>query len=121
VDGAARVVRTPFVFVGNNDYIDAGLQLGGRTALDAGLLSVFIAPECGRFEILTLPVRALLGRLASVPSFEHLRAEAVTIEVARRRLAVALDGEVAMMQAPLRYRIRRGALRMIAPPAANAA
>jgi diacylglycerol kinase family enzyme len=33
----------------------------------------------------------------------------------RRRVAVAIDGEVTNMEAPLHYAIRPGALRVIAP------
>ena len=59
VGGKAAVVRTPFIFIGNNEYTAEGFQLGGRSRLDEGQLSIFLAPECGRFEILSLPVRAL--------------------------------------------------------------
>jgi diacylglycerol kinase family enzyme len=115
IDGKETVVRTPFVFVGNNEYKAEGFELGGRTTLDGGRLSVFLAPECGRFEFLTLPLRALLKRLDGGAPFAGFRAGAVTVDVPNRRVSVALDGEVAMMRSPLVYRVRPGALRVIAP------
>lgn len=113
VDGKEAVVRTPFIFVGNNEYTAEGFQLGGRTRLDGGRLSIFLAPDAGRFEILTLPLRAVTNRLRMGAPFAGLQAEAVAVEMSRRRVSVALDGEVALMQPPLEYRVRPRALRAI--------
>jgi diacylglycerol kinase family enzyme len=115
IDGVPQVVRTPFIFVGNNDYVAEGFNLGARTSLDAGRLSVFIAPEYGRFEILALPLRALLRRLDPDAHLRRYTATDVAIETARPRVSVALDGELAVLRSPLRYRIRPGALRTLVP------
>jgi YegS/Rv2252/BmrU family lipid kinase len=111
--GSAAVVRTPFIFVGNNQYTAQGFQLGGRSRLDEGQLSIFLAPECGRFEILSLPVRALTRRLGSGSPFASFQAAAVTVEVASKRVNVAVDGEVVLMRSPLVYRARPRALRVM--------
>ena len=113
VEGKAAVVRTPFIFVGNNHYIAEGLQLGGRSRLDEGRLSIYMAPECGRFEILSLPVRALMHRLGSAALFVEFQAETLAVDVPSQRVSVALDGEVALTRPPLEYRIRRHALKAI--------
>ena len=115
VDGREHVRRTPLVLVGNNAYRLEGLQMGARTALDEGQLSLYVAPQCGRFEILALPFRALAGRLAADVTFESFLATALSIETARRHVSVALDGEVAIMRPPLHYRIRAAVLRTIVP------
>ncbi len=115
IDQEHHAVRTPFIFVGNNQYAVEGFQLGARTALDGGTLSIFIAPEIGRFEILTLPLRGLAKRLTPDAKFESYIAEQATIELSRHRANVALDGEVTVMQLPLQYRVRRRALHLIVP------
>jgi diacylglycerol kinase family enzyme len=115
VDGRDLVRRTPFVFIGNGDYRTEGLSMGGRAHMSGGRLSVFVAPQCGQFEILTLPGRALLGRLETHVNFESFTAADVTIEPARPHLSVAMDGEIALMEPPLRYRSRPAALRLLAP------
>jgi diacylglycerol kinase family enzyme len=120
VDGTSHVVRTPFIFVGNNQYIAEGFNLGARTALDRGALSVFVAPECGRFEILALPLRAMVKRLDPDAHLTRFTAGDVVVELARPRVSVALDGEVAIMRPPLHYRVRRGVLRTIVPAEAPA-
>ncbi len=118
VDGSATSVRTPFIFVGNNNYTAEGFRLGGRSRLDQGRLSIFVAPECGRFEILSLPVRALTGRLQiDARPFLGFQADTVTVDVTYRRISVALDGEVAMLAPPLVYRIRPRALKVMVPEA----
>jgi diacylglycerol kinase family enzyme len=115
VGGKTAVVRTPFIFVGNNQYTAEGFQLGGRSRLDAGHLSIFLAPECGRFEILSLPMRALTGRLGTNTPFADFQADSVAVNVGRRRVSVALDGELTLMSSPLTYRIRPGALKVLGP------
>jgi diacylglycerol kinase family enzyme len=113
VDGKEAVVRTPFIFVGNNQYRVEGFQLGGRSRLDEGRLSIFAAPDAGRFEILALPVRALTNHLRAAAPFLAFQTDRVAVDVFRRRVSVALDGEVGVMHGPLEYRIRPRALRVI--------
>ena len=116
VNGSATMVRTPFIFVGNNQYTAEGFRLGGRSRLNDGLLSIFVAPECGRFEILSLPVRAMTGGLRSdAAPFVAFQTDTVTVDVMHRRTSVALDGEVLLMAPPLVYRVRARALRAIVP------
>jgi diacylglycerol kinase family enzyme len=119
VDGKETVVRTPFIFVGNNRYRAEGFQLGGRSRLDEGRLSIFVAPDAGRFEILALPVRALSHRLTPDASFAAFHADTLAVDMARRRVSVAVDGEIAIMQAPLVYRVRPRALRAIVAASAE--
>jgi diacylglycerol kinase family enzyme len=116
IDDSTAVVRTPFIFVGNNVYTAEGFRLGGRSRLDEGTLSIFAAPECGRFEILGLPVRALAGRLrADRAPFVGFQAETVQVDVTHRRVSVAVDGEVVTMTPPLVYRVRRRSLKGLVP------
>jgi len=111
--GKAAVVRTPFIFVGNNQYIAEGFQLGGRSRLDEGKLSIYMAPECGRFEILSLPLRALTLGLGADAPFAAFQANTVRVDVGSPRVIVALDGEVAMMTSPLLYRARPRGLKVL--------
>ena len=115
VDGKAAIVRTPFIFVGNNEYKPEGFRLAGRAALDRGHLSIFVAPESGRFEILALPLRALVNRLHDASPFSGFNADTLSVAVGHHRINVACDGEVALMRPPLVYRIRPRALRVVVP------
>jgi diacylglycerol kinase family enzyme len=53
--------------------------------------------------------------LRQVRDFEALTARTIRVETRHRRLVVALDGELAVMDAPLDYTLRPGALRVLVP------
>lgn len=114
--GRWRQCASPFVFVGNNHYELGLLSVGARARLDAGKLSLYIARDSGRFGMLILALRALLGRLEQTRDFESVPAGQVRIDSRKRRLRVACDGEWDRMTPPLHYRIRPGSLTVIAPP-----
>jgi YegS/Rv2252/BmrU family lipid kinase len=115
VDGERLARRTPFVFIGNNEYQMEGLAIGERACLDDGKLSLYVAQRPGRLGLLRFALRALRGTLAQERDFDVLLAEQMEIESRHRRLRVALDGEVTVMNTPLRYRVRPGALAVIVP------
>jgi diacylglycerol kinase family enzyme len=110
---------SPCVFVGNNMYELDAFAIAKRSRLDQGELCLFIANPQGRLALMRLALRAFLGRLTPEEDFAPAYLEAVEIRTRRRRLAVALDGEVMVFRTPLHYRIRPRALRVIVPePAA---
>jgi YegS/Rv2252/BmrU family lipid kinase len=111
---------TPFVFVGNNEYAMDSLNIGLRNRLDRGVLSIYITHRTSRLRLISLAFRALLGRLRNDRDFLALSSNEVKIETARKRLRVAFDGEVEVMESPLRYQIRKRALRVIVPDEAEA-
>jgi diacylglycerol kinase family enzyme len=112
-------LRTPFVFVGNNEYIMERLNIGGRAHLNQGLLSLYVTNRTGRWGLVRLAVRALLGRLREEKDFLALLSGEVKIETKHRHLRVAFDGEVDLMPTPLHYRNRPGALRVMVPGSEN--
>ncbi|MBV9209487.1 MAG: diacylglycerol kinase family lipid kinase [Acidobacteria bacterium] len=107
--------RTPFVFIGNNEYVMESFNIGSRSCLDAGELSLYIAHRTGRLGLLRLAWRALFGGLRDEEDFDALCTKEVWIETSRRKLRVATDGEVTVMRTPLHYRVRPRALRVIVP------
>jgi diacylglycerol kinase family enzyme len=115
VDGERLARRTPFVFIGNNAYKMQGLAIGERECLDGGKLSLYVAQRPGRLGLLRFALRALRGTLAGERDFDVLLADEMEIETRHRRLRVATDGEVTVMETPLRYRVRPGALTVIVP------
>ena len=107
--------RTPFVFIGNNEYQMHTFNLGARSCLDAGQLSLHLTRDIGRLGLLRLAASALFGRLREAKDFDALCTREVWIETHRKRLRVATDGEVNIMKSPLHYRVRPAALRVIVP------
>ena len=115
VDGKELTSRTPFVFIGNNEYEMETLNVGGRACLDKGELSLYMTNRTGRLGLIRLALRALLGGLRQEKDFLALCTKEIWIETKHKRVRVALDGEVTVMEPPLHYRVRPGALRVLAP------
>ena len=111
------VRRTPFVFIGNNEYVMEGLRIGTRARLDGGVLGVYMPHHTGRCGLLALAVRALFSRLRDSRELDAVSLPGFSIETPHRRLPVALDGEVQLLDLPLVYRLRPRALTVLAPPA----
>jgi YegS/Rv2252/BmrU family lipid kinase len=115
VDGNELATRTPFVFIGNNEYEMETLNIGSRSCLDAGNLSLYVTNRIGRLGLIRLALRALFGGLRQEKDFLALCSKEIWIDTKHKRLRVALDGEVIMMQPPLHYRVRPRTLRVLVP------
>ena len=105
---------TPFLFVGNNKYEIAGLEIGRRISLTSGRLWVCTAPRAGRRGLIGMAWRTLRGR-ASDHELNAIEVEETWVEPATPWINVSTDGEVSLMAAPLHYRIRPGILGVIVP------
>jgi YegS/Rv2252/BmrU family lipid kinase len=112
-----RLIRhTPFVFVGNNEYEMESFNVGARSCIDAGQLSLYVAHRTGRLGLLRLAWHALFGGLRDEQDFDAMCTKEIFIETRRpKRLRVATDGEVTIMTTPLHYRVRPGALSVLVP------
>ena len=108
-------VDTPLLFVGNNDYrIDLGAA-GKRESLDDGELCVFVMRKKTRRGFIAASVRALFNRTRDDDMEQIEGVDRLRVASHRRIVAVSLDGEVVGAEPPLDYRIRKRALRVIAP------
>jgi YegS/Rv2252/BmrU family lipid kinase len=108
-------IDTPLLFVGNNDYRLELPGSGTRESLDSGELCVMVLRRKSRLGFLFAVARSLAGRerpadIAKLDDVRQLR-----VDSKHSRLTISLDGETAEMETPLRYRIRPGALEVIAP------
>ena len=115
VDGRDLIRRSPFIVVGNGSYVLSGLSLGKREEISDGRLSLYVAPSTGRVGVLSLPFRALAGRLEEYERFETICAEKITATFRHRRIHTGIDGEVRVLESPLDFELRRGALRVLVP------
>jgi YegS/Rv2252/BmrU family lipid kinase len=115
VEDKEVIRRTPFVFVGNNEYVMDFLNIGSRERLDEGKLSVYFLHKSGRRGLFSLALRLIFGRLRQAKDFEAINVEQIQIETRHKRIPVAHDGEVTSMPTPLQYRIHPQVLRVIVP------
>jgi diacylglycerol kinase family enzyme len=115
VSGQPLHRQTAFLFIGNNEYETTGFRIGARHRLDTGKLGLYLTHRVGRWGLIRLAVRALLGNLSQVKDFEAYLVSEAFIEASPHLILVAADGEVRWMESPLHYRSRPGALRVIVP------
>jgi YegS/Rv2252/BmrU family lipid kinase len=115
-DGGEERVDTPLLFVGNNEYQLALPAAGRRDSLDDGKLSVLVMRSKSLPGFLAATARALIGRQRDDDMEDLGGVTELKVDSARRQLMLGIDGETAMLETPLTFRIRPGALRVIAPP-----
>src|SRR5205814_4959637 len=108
-------VDTPLLFVGNNDYRTDLPAAGQRDSLSDGRLCVMVMRKKTRRGFIAASVRALFNRSRADDMVRLNDVEQLKVSSRKRMLAVSLDGEVVRAEAPLDYRIRKSALRVIAP------
>ncbi len=115
VNDEKAYVDTPLLFVGNNDYrIDLGAP-GQRESIEDGQLCVLVMRHRTRAGFIAASIRALLNRSREDDMVRLDGVERLRVASKRRQLAVSVDGEVVRVEPPLDYKIRKKALRVIAP------
>ena len=84
--------------------------------MNGGLLYAYLAPRLKSRDLPKLLMWALMGRTRKYHAFATIASPEMWIETPdSRTIAVSTDGEVTMLSTPLRYRIARGALKVIVP------
>ena len=112
-----HLFRSRFVFVCNNPAELEYFNLPGRQCIDADKFAVYVPKPLSPAGIVRLGFRMLGRRAQESRDFETFCARDVSFEIKPSRVPVSLDGEVEIMQSPLHYRLRLGALRMRVPAA----
>lgn len=117
VDGRSHIYRTPFVFIGNNEYDRTpGGGLGQRKSLNGGQIAIYVVKAQSFIGVLRMLGHGLLTSKSRSQDFAiHLASKCVIHTKRHHRLSVATDGEVQKLRTPLEYRSRPKALRVIAP------
>jgi diacylglycerol kinase family enzyme len=115
MDGREITRSAPFIFVGNNQYDIDLFAIKLRTSLNSGKLCIYTARCTGISCLFRLFFLSLINRLKGSRDFEMFLCETAVITPKQRHAKVSRDGEVMMMETPLKYRIMKGALRVMAP------
>jgi diacylglycerol kinase family enzyme len=114
-EGFERPYRTPCLFVGNNKYAMELFTLRRRQRLDGGKLWFYVVKPREPLQFFWMVCRLCFGRMDQKRDLDTFELAEAEVNAKTSRFPVALDGDVRIMHAPLRYRSRPGALRVIAP------
>jgi diacylglycerol kinase family enzyme len=115
VKGEETSHETPMLFFGNGYYDYDGLNIGERTLPIDRTLSLFILKSANRGTLFRMSIKALLNRIHNDSRFEKHFVEEAVIELQKKYIYVAKDGEIIKMESPLHYKIKPKSLRVIVP------
>jgi diacylglycerol kinase family enzyme len=114
-DGLETDHKTRFVFVGNNEYQLNAFTYGARSRFDSGSLYLYVDKSRSRLGLLGVALLGLVRDVKRTDRFDRWQLPEFTIETRTKAVPVYLDGEVTVMNPPLRYRTRPLALRVLLP------
>jgi diacylglycerol kinase family enzyme len=103
------------VFVGNNEYELNAFTYGARSRFDSGFLYLYVDKSRSRLGLLGVALLGLVRDVKRTDRFDRWQLPEFTIETRTKAVPVYLDGEVTVMNPPLRYRTRPLALRVLLP------
>ncbi|MDQ3185342.1 MAG: diacylglycerol kinase [Pseudomonadota bacterium] len=116
--GETHDIRTPTLFVGNNQLQLEQIGIPLDDAIENGGLAAITLRPIGTMAMLWLLVRGAYGKLGeadNVISFGFKRMTVTQWRYLKRRVKVATDGEVVWMDAPLEFRISPQPLYLLKP------
>jgi YegS/Rv2252/BmrU family lipid kinase len=116
VNGQEIARNTPYILIANNEHAMEGYHLGSRSNLSEGKLYIYVLKRRGRWGLIQLFLRLLTGQFRGRNEFEIFSAEEAWVETKGKRIGVALDGEVTVLESPLHYRLLPQSLNVLAPP-----
>ena len=114
-DGIERRVRTPSLTITVNHLDDETGRSFGRSCLDGGRLAIYIVRRDSAFAQLRLLLRTAWRGSLRAPQIEVIDTDAVEIGNRHAAIHVLVDGERRLLKPPLRYTVRPGALKVVAP------
>ena len=115
VAGAVSRLHATTLTVTVNAVSEAsGLEFS-RPRLDGGALALYVLRPRGLTGFLSLAVRLAAGRWRHDQAVQEHEAPAATVGSRVRAIQVMNDGEISLIPPPLQYRVRPGALLVLAP------
>jgi diacylglycerol kinase family enzyme len=119
--GETRVERVIAIAVADNDYAEGPGRFFSRERLDGGSLSLYVLKHLTIGDLFRLTVGMLMGNWRHDEALEIENVNSVTIRTRKSPIKVMIDGEVETFEVPLHFKIRPGALWVLAPSTAETA
>jgi diacylglycerol kinase family enzyme len=114
--GEVRAMRTSTVVVGNNPLQLQQLGLPEAHAVQQDQLAAIAVRPIGPLAMVWLLLRGALGQLGDADHIVHFACERLTVRpYGRRRIKVAMDGEVAWLDTPLVFQVAPNPLQLLVP------
>ena len=119
--GQSRVLRTPTLVVGNNALQLQQLGILHAHAVQQGLLVAMTVRPVGTPALLGLLYRSALGQLGNTDNLISFAFDRLAVRpYRRRRIKVAVDGEIIRLRTPLVFQVAPHPLPLLVPASALA-
>ncbi|TCB62312.1 diacylglycerol/lipid kinase family protein [Acinetobacter terrae] len=115
VDGKKYPVKTPLIFFGNNQLQLAEMNLRIAESAAKGKVAGVVVAKSDKRTLFKILWQLMRGNLDQAPDVYSFSADEVKIYSKRKKLTVALDGEIVEMQPPLKISVRKNALKIMVP------
>jgi diacylglycerol kinase family enzyme len=117
LDDGAVSRDTPLLFVAANPAQLEAFGLDGLPCVDNGRLALLVTQPLTMARLWKLALGGWLKGFANAQELELICAAETVVTLRKQRVRVAVDGEIVRLRTPLRFRMRREALRVLAPAA----
>lgn len=120
-EGQVRQLRTPTIVIGNNALQLEQVGIAEADELARGRLVAMGVRPAGTLALYGLVLRGWLSRLGDADHVFSFGFDRLTVRVGRgrRRVKVALDGEIHWLDAPLEFTVSPQPLLLLVPPEAQ--
>ena len=115
VDGKKYPVKTPLIFFGNNQLQLAEMNLRIAEAAEKGKVAGIVVAKSDKRTLFKILWQLIKGNLDKAPDVYSFSGDEVEVHSKRKKLTVALDGEIVEMQPPLKISVRKNALKILVP------
>jgi diacylglycerol kinase family enzyme len=101
-EGRVETMRTQMFVISVNAYdlTQTGV-ISPKTTFNDGRLAVYSLSFMSRVQFVGVVAKYLRGRISDVPGFRRIRTPSLRLDTGKRRLRVAIDGELVDLDAPL--------------------
>jgi diacylglycerol kinase family enzyme len=115
-ESQSRVLRTPTLVVGNNPLQLEQIGIPHAAAIQQGRLVAMAVRPIGTLALFGLLYRGLLGQLGDTDNVVSFAFDRLTVRpYRRRRIKVAVDGEIIWLRTPLVFQVAPHALPLLVP------
>lgn len=115
-EGHVRMLHTPTLVVGNNSIQLEQIGVPQASAVEQGQLVALAVRPIGTLALLGLLCRGALGQLGDTDNVVSFAFDRLTVQPhRRRRIKVAMDGEVTWLNTPLAFQVAPHPLPLLVP------
>ena len=115
IDGKKYPVKTPLIFFGNNQLQLADMNLRIAECAEKGMVAGVVVAKSDKRTLFKTLWQLIKGNLEQASDVYSFSADTVTIHSKRKKLTVALDGEIVEMKPPLNISVLKNALKIMVP------